>query len=127
MKTDHKRKSYSKKSISTQQSNISVLPSIQLIDSISFINPNSEYTQQLDLRFFVIAIVPKTDKLDLPKILPNLKMHLRDFLKLAVTKYLKGQLEHGGNFEDVDHLKEAKNEVVDQWMYLNQLEFNQKI
>ncbi len=46
---------------------------------------------------------------------------LADFTTKAVSKYIKGQLEHGGNITDRDLIAEMGNEIIDQFFYLSAL------
>lgn len=127
MKTNSKKKSSSKRSTNTPLSRTSQLLSTVVTDACSCISRSSSKELLIELSLFASVSVPNNPRLKLQKTLPNLQEHLKAFLGLAIKKYLQGQLEHGGDFtQDVNHLKEAKNEVIDQWMYLNQLSLNLK-
>lgn len=52
-----------------------------------------------------------------------LLLSLFNFVKFAGIKYRKGQQQHGGNlWEKKDLITKAKEEVIDQWFYLDALE-----
>lgn len=52
-----------------------------------------------------------------------LLLSLFNFVKSAGFKYRKGQWQHGGSlWEKKDLITKAKEEVIDQWFYLDALE-----
>jgi hypothetical protein len=58
---------------------------------------------------------------------PDKQAHLKSmqdaFLALSTTKYVNGQIEHGGKmWEKSGMLENAKEEVIDLWHYLCTLE-----
>lgn len=117
------KKSKSVKQKTTRNSKDSLsLPIVLDSDYVCMI-PGSD--QKKFLRVMITVYAPKQIT---ATHLKNLGIHLKKFCVLASQKYIAGQLEHGGDFtQDVDHLKEAKKEVVDQWMYLNQLDENKEL
>ena len=42
---------------------------------------------------------------------------LSEFVQEAITKFIDGQKEHGGDFREVDHHAEAKKERTDSFWY----------
>lgn len=51
---------------------------------------------------------------------------LTEFIQDAVAKFIAGQKEHGGDFREVDHRREAKAERTDSFWYGAGDDWNQR-
>ena len=53
---------------------------------------------------------------------------LASFVLEASDKYIKGQMEHGGDFiKDVDHTKEMHQELIDHMWYMKGGEWKKEL
>lgn len=69
-----------------------------------------------------ITIGKAVDEIDPERVIPDnsrafLRRALADLNVKLVRKFLKGQLEHGGDFMSIDHSREMHSEVLDLIIY----------